>query len=107
MTCLTKAEYYFPVVDFVSRDGRRHSVQLTEGSSSPSHEVGDEVTVLYDPDHLLDARIKSSGSSALIWILPGITGALGFAFLAPSLQSRSSCNQQNKPDCRGRNAPSS
>lgn len=74
-------EYYFPVVNFVSRDRRRHSVQMTEGSSSPSHEVGDEVTVLYDPDHPLDARIKSFGSSALMWILPGITGILGLAFL--------------------------
>jgi hypothetical protein len=74
-------EYYFPVVDFVSADGRRHSVQMTEGSSAPSHEVGDEVTVLYDPEHPLDARIQSVGSSALMWVLPGITGILGLAFL--------------------------
>ena len=74
-------DYYFPVVNFVSSDGRRHSVQLTEGSSTPPHEVGDEVTVLYDPDHPLEARIKSFGSSALMWVLPGITGILGLAFL--------------------------
>src|SRR4026208_2238555 len=30
-------DYYFPVVEFVSADGRRHSVQMTEGSSAPSH----------------------------------------------------------------------
>ena len=74
-------DYYFPVVEFVSSDGKKHSVQLTEGSSSPSYEVGDDVTVLYDPEHPLDARIKSFGSSALMWILPGITGILGLAFL--------------------------
>jgi len=74
-------DYYFPVVNFVSGDGRRHSVQLTEGSTTPPHEVGDEVTVLYDPDHPLKARIKSFGSSALLWVLPGITGILGLAFL--------------------------
>lgn len=74
-------DYYYPVVEFVSRDGRSHTVHMTEGSSAPSHEVGDEVTVLYDPEHPLQARIKSFGSSALMWILPGITGILGVAFL--------------------------
>jgi hypothetical protein len=74
-------DYYFPVIEFVSRDGRQHTVHMTEGSSAPSHEVGDEVTVLYNPERPLEARIKSFGSSALMWILPGITGILGLAFL--------------------------
>lgn len=74
-------EYYYPVVEFISQDGRAHSVQMTEGSSAPSHEVGDEVTVLYNPEHPLEARIQSFGSSVLIWVLPGITGILGLAFL--------------------------
>jgi uncharacterized protein DUF3592 len=81
-------DYYFPVVEFVSADGRRHSVQLTEGSSAPSHEVGDEVMVLYNSDHPLEARIKSFGSSALMWILPGITGILGLGFLGAVLAVR-------------------
>lgn len=78
-------EYYFPVVEYVSSDGKRHTVQLSEGSSTPSYEIGDEVTVLYDPDHPLDARIKSFGSSALMWVLPGITGVLGLCFLGAVL----------------------
>jgi hypothetical protein len=81
-------DYYFPVVEFVSADGRRHSVQMTEGSSAPSHEVGDEVTVLYAPDHPLEARIQSFGSSALMWILPGITGILGLGFLGAVIAVR-------------------
>ena len=81
-------DYYFPVVEFVSADGRRHSVQMSEGSSSPSQEVGDEVTVLYNPEHPLDARVKSFGSSALMWVLPGITGILGLAFLGAVLVVR-------------------
>jgi hypothetical protein len=75
-------EYYYPVIEYISSDGKSHSVQLTEGSSTPSYEKGDEVTVLYDPAHPLEARIKSFGSSALMWVLPGITGILGIAFLA-------------------------
>jgi len=81
-------DYYFPVVEFVSADGRRHSVQMSEGSSSPSQEVGDEITVLYNPEHPLDARVKSFGSSALMWVLPGLTGILGLAFLGVVLVVR-------------------
>ena len=93
-------DYYFPVVEFVSSDGHRHSVQLTEGSSAPSHEVGDEVIVLYNPEHPLEARLKSFGSSALMWILPGITGILGLGFLGAVLAVRklmpSTENPQNE-----------
>ncbi len=78
-------EYYYPVVEYVSSDGKRHTVQLSEGSNPASYEVGDEVTVLYEPEHPMDARIKSFGSSALMWVLPGITGILGVAFLVAVL----------------------
>ena len=74
-------EYYYPVVEYTSADGRQHTVHMAEGSSAPQHEVGDEVTVLYNPERPLAARIKSFGSAALMWILPGITGVLGLAFL--------------------------
>lgn len=81
-------EYYYPVVEYVSKDGRFHSVHMTEGSSAPSHEVGDEVTVLYNPERPLEARIQSFGSSALMWILPGITGILGLGFLGAVMAVR-------------------
>ncbi len=81
-------EYYFPVVDFRADDGRRHSVQMSTGSDSPEYEKGDEVTVLYDPQHPLDARIKSFGSAAMMWILPAITGILGISFLTAVLAVR-------------------
>jgi hypothetical protein len=77
--------YYFPVVEFKARDGKRRTVQLNEGSNPQSHEVGNEVTVLYEPENPNDARIKSFGSSALMWILPSITGLLGAAFLGAVL----------------------
>jgi hypothetical protein len=78
-------DYYFPVVDFTAEDGHRRSVQMTAGSSSPEYEKGNEVTVRYDPDHPLQARIDSPGSAALQWILPGITGILGLVFLGAVL----------------------
>jgi hypothetical protein len=81
-------EYYYPVVEYLSLDGKSHRVQMNEGSSSPSFEIGDKVVVLYQPEHPLDARVKSFGSSALMWILPGITGILGLAFLVAVLVVR-------------------
>jgi len=73
-------EFHYPVVRFAARDGRVREVQMAEGSDPPSYEVGDEVTVRYDPEKPLEARIDSFGSNALLWILPGITGILGLAF---------------------------
>jgi hypothetical protein len=72
-------DYYSPVVEFTSADGRRHSVQMAERSSPPSYEVGEEVTVRYDPQHPLDAHIETSGVDT--WLAPGITGGLGLIFL--------------------------
>jgi len=74
-------EYYFPVVEFTADDGKRRSVQMDTGSSSPDYEKGNEVTVRYDPAHPIQAHIDSFGSNALMWILPGITGILGIVFL--------------------------
>jgi hypothetical protein len=81
-------EAYYPVVEFTANDGKRRQVQLNEGSFPAAYEVGDEVTILYEPDHPLDARIKSFASSAGMWILPGITGILGVAFLGAVLVVR-------------------
>jgi hypothetical protein len=73
-------DFYYPVIEFTAKDGHRRTVQLSEGSDSPYYEKGDEITVRYDPDHPLDARIKSVSSNMLMWILPVITGILGLAF---------------------------
>jgi len=81
-------EAYYPVVEFTASDGKRRQVQLSEGSFPPAYEVEDEVTVLYEPERPLEARIKSFGSSALMWILPGITGILGIGFLVAVIAVR-------------------
>ena len=73
-------DYYFPVVQFTAADGKTRQVQMSEGSTSQEYEQGNKVTVLYASERPLDARIKSVGSSMLMWILPGITGILGICF---------------------------
>jgi len=74
-------EYSCPVVRFSAVDGRRRDVQMSACSDPPAFEIGDEVTVRYNPDKPLDARINSFGSNALMWVLPSITGILGLAFM--------------------------
>lgn len=81
-------DYYYPVVQFAASDGKTRQVQMSEGSSSQEYERGNEVTVLYDSEHPLDARIKSAGSNMLMWILPGITGILGICFGGAALLVR-------------------
>lgn len=78
-------DYYYPVVEFYLPGEIRQTVQLSEGSWPPAYQVGDAVTVLYDPEQPLNARIDSVSSTVLMWILPGITGILGVAFLAAGL----------------------
>ena len=74
-------DYYYPIVEFSLSDGTRKIVQLAEGSWPPAYEIGEKVTILYDPEKPINARIQSSSSNILRWLVPGITGTLGVAFL--------------------------
>ena len=74
-------EYSCPVVRFSAVDGRRRDVQMSACSDPPAFEIGDEVTVRYNPNKPLDARINSFASNALMWVLPSITGVLTLAFM--------------------------
>jgi hypothetical protein len=78
----TEEVFYFPVVQFPLQDGTRLTVQLSQGSSSRDYEPGDSVTVRYLPDDPEKARIQSFWSTALLWVLPVITGGMSAAFFA-------------------------
>jgi hypothetical protein len=72
--------FYYPAVAFDVPDGGRYNVQLSEGSWPPSHRVGDLVTVLYDSQNPMDARIQSGGGTAALWTWTLVTGILAVAF---------------------------
>jgi hypothetical protein len=80
--------FSYPVVTFTDRDGKNHTVQVSEGSSPPEWAVGDAVTVRYDPAYPGSARIESWTSDLLLWLLPGITGIVGIGFLLAVLLVR-------------------
>jgi hypothetical protein len=75
-------EYFYPVVEFDLPDGTRKTVQTAEGSWPPAYEKGQAVTVLYDRDRPIDARIASSSGTLLRWTWTLVTGTLGVVFAA-------------------------
>ncbi|NJM46854.1 MAG: DUF3592 domain-containing protein [Alkalinema sp. RU_4_3] len=74
--------YYYPVVEFSLPEGQKKTVQLGGGSWPPAYEKGEAVTVLYDVEKPINARIKSTGGTVMMWFLPMLTGGMGVLFLA-------------------------
>lgn len=69
-----------PVVEF-HLDGQRHEFQSWLSTSPPQFDVGDKVTVLYDPNDLQRCRIDSF---VTLWLFPTIFGGLGFVAITVS-----------------------
>ena len=78
-------DYSHPVVSFDAANGRHYEIELAEGSYPPEYLTGDSVTILYNPERPQQARIQSSTSTMLLWLLPAITGTVGLAFLGAGL----------------------
>jgi hypothetical protein len=81
-------EWYYPVVEFPLADGQLQTVQVSEGSWPAPYEKGEIVTVHYDPDRPLQARIQSASANAALWLGSLITGTLGITFLGITLTVR-------------------
>ena len=82
------SQYYYPVVEYYLPDKSTRTVQTSEGSWPPAHKVGDAITVLYDPEQPLSARIRSTSGTILQWALTIILGGLGLAFFAATIFAR-------------------
>jgi hypothetical protein len=65
---------YVPVVDFQTVDGK--AVRFTDGIGSipPDYPVGAEVTVLYDPEDVHNARVVSWKR---LWLAPALITCVG------------------------------
>lgn len=67
-------EVYFRVVQFEGSGGKTYKKKMGWADSNPSYQVGDIVTVLYDPDDLNDpprAKMKGAGIMTKISIMIG------------------------------------
>ena len=78
-------EFFYPVVEFELPDGTRKTVQTDEGSWPPAYEKGEAVTVLYDRERPIDARIDTATGTMFMWAWTLITGVLGVAFAAATV----------------------
>ena len=68
---------YYPVVRYQTKEGKNVTFTSLSGSYPAPYKRGDRVTILYDPENLKRARIKSFSS---MWLAPilgfGIGGIL-------------------------------
>jgi hypothetical protein len=81
-------EFYYPVVEFSPAGGCPRTVQMPEGSWPPAYEIGDPVTVLYDPQQPLNARVKTTSGTVSLWIWTMVTGILAVAFIGATFLAR-------------------
>jgi hypothetical protein len=83
---------YRPVVVFTSPAGRHIEFTSGVGSNPPSHTVGEDVTVLYDPSNPNQARIKSFFSlwfgCVLVLALGVIFAGIGFGMIGFRVRSK-------------------
>jgi hypothetical protein len=68
---------YAPVFEFIDADGQRHRVRANVSSNPPAYDVGDAVTVRYDPRRPEHARIDSFLEN---WFVATLLGGLGVVF---------------------------
>lgn len=68
---------YAPVFEYTDADGQRHRARATVSSNPPAYDVGDAVTVRYDPRHPADARLDSFLEN---WFVATLLGGLGLVF---------------------------
>ena len=65
---------FYPIIKFADQTGHGHTLYSSTGSYPPAYEVGERVSVLYDPANPKDARINSFVG---LWLWPLILAVMG------------------------------
>ncbi len=66
---------YYPILEFELR-GEKVQVKISNGSSTPSHNVGDKVVILYNPNNYKEFIVKGDKSSSIFSIIFMALGAI-------------------------------
>jgi Protein of unknown function (DUF3592) len=82
----TTSDYYHAVVEFPLKDGTKKTVEMAQGNWPKAYDEGEKVTVRYDPQKPLKARL--GGGSAMDFFASLLTGFLGFVFTAVAIAVR-------------------
>lgn len=72
---------YSPVYSYTV-NGQKYEYESVNSSNPPAHEVGEQVTLLYDPDHPDKARVNSFFE---LWLLPIIICPVSIGMLVLSI----------------------
>lgn len=78
------SDSYYPVVEFVAKEGSKHRFTGSTGSSVADYEPGAKVSVRYDPKNPSSAQITDF---AQFWLGPLGVGVFGFFFLLAGIGS--------------------
>jgi hypothetical protein len=65
---------YYPIIRFVDKAGQEHTLYSSSGSYPPAYEVGEHVSVLYDPANPKEAKVNTFSD---LWLWPLILGIFG------------------------------
>lgn len=78
---------YVPIVNFKTREGKTVSFQSTYSSNPPAYEIGEKVTVYYQPDDPDKAGIKGEGMwfRVIFMIVGGVIAAVGLGMFSTSV----------------------
>ena len=82
----TTSDYYHAVVEFPLADGTRKTVEMSEGNWPKAYDGGEKVTVRYDPQQPLKARLGGGGPMDFFATL--LTGFMGAVFTAVAIGIR-------------------
>ena len=66
---------YYPILEFDYK-GETVQVKMNSGSSSPSHNIGDKVIILYNPNNYKEFIVKGDSSSSIFSIVFMAIGTL-------------------------------
>lgn len=63
----SNGDVYRPVFSFVDDSGKKYIVQSSFGSYPPKYEIGESISVFYDPQNPQHAKIDSF---EILWLIP-------------------------------------
>jgi uncharacterized Tic20 family protein len=85
---------YYPVYSFVDVYGTKHKIYSKSGSYPPQYDVGDTISILYDPENPKEIKMDSFLSlwmgtivAGVLGIIPFLIGAV-FFFVVPIIINR-------------------
>jgi Protein of unknown function (DUF3592) len=88
--------FYYPKIHFLSKEGKEITIISAMGASSAEFQVGEAVTLLYDPQRPMQAKIDSFWQ---LWSLPlfpcgggVISASIGFGMLGLGVRRKRTTN---------------